>query len=406
MFLTGTLEAQSFYTRSLNPQVKTVQVVADGDFRRLPVCDMEGRTELKISFDYLTDEQPWIDYTIVHCDAQWNQDDLSEMDYLEYSYLPQHVEEIEPSFNTFCQYYHCEVNIPNEGIRPTISGNYAMIFHLQDEPDSILAVACFMVNEGLAFATGEVSGNTDIDFQSIHQQVTMEIGWSDVKLPHLQPADDLKVLVQQNRRRDNQRWIERPSAIYANKAVYEHQSQLIFEAGNHWRRFEFTDERYPGLGVDHVRYVSPLYRAYLNPDRERSLVPYRYDQDQHGMYKVHALHVSNPDIEAEYFYAMFTLDASVSLDTQGVYLVGALTNQEINESTRMEYDSERGLYHKELLLKEGAYNYQYLVPVKSGLSGAMTEGNHYETPNEYQVYVYYHSFGSRYDRLIGTTVLK
>ena len=367
---------------------------------------LDSHAKLKISFDFIADEQPWIDYNIIHCDAQWNPDDLSELSYLQYSNLPHHVEDIESSFNTFLQYYHYQVELPNEDIMPTISGNYAVVFHFQDEPDSLLAIACFMITESMAFVSGEVSGNTDIDFRASHQQLSMQVSWSDVKLPHLQPAEDLKILVQQNGRRDNQRWIEHPSSMQSNKAVYEHDRQLIFEAGNHWRRFEFTDERYPGLGVDHIRYQAPFYHAFIHRDHTRHQGSYLYDQDQHGRYKIHALNVDDVDTEAEYFYAEFEFKAPAHLDTQGIYLVGSLTNQEIDETTRMEYDSEQEVYRKSLLLKEGAYNYQYLVPVKNGLTGAMTEGNHYETPNEYQIFVYYHPFGSRYDRLIGTAIIK
>lgn len=407
MALTMSLEAQSVFTHSVHPQVKTLQVIADGDFQRLPVIDLAGNVPLQISFDWLGDEQPWIDYTLVHCNAQWERDDLGEMDFLEYSYLPVHCEEIHPSFNTFLQYYHFEVDFPSETIRPTISGNYAMLFHLQDEPDSLVAVACFMVSEQMAFVSGSVSGNTDIGFQAQHQQLTMEIAWSESRLPHLNPAADMHVLVRQNGRRDNQRWLDHPTRMGKGKAIYEHERKLIFEAGNHWRRFEFTDERYPGLGVDHVRYHAPIYYAYLRPDKARNLDNYRYDQDQHGRYKVHALHVDDMDTEAEYFQAMFELDAPQRLDQQGIYLVGDFTHQVLDASTRMEYDLNNGRYYKEVLLKEGAYNYQYLVPTgKGALTTTFVEGNHYETPNEYQIFVYYHPFGSRTDRLIGTATLK
>ena len=408
--LTGSLEAQTLYTGSRHAQVKTVQVLADGDFSRLPVIDLAGGGSLNVSFDFLANEQPWVDYTIVHCDARWQPDDLSPMDYLEYSYLPRHVESVEPSFNTFLQYYHYEVVFPNEGARPLVSGNYAMLFHMQDEPDSLLAIACFMVSEQMAFVTGEVSGNTDVDFHAMHQQVTMSVAWSEARLPHLEPTTDLMVLVQQNRRRDSQRWLDHPSRMQAGRAIYEHERQLIFEAGNTWRRFEFTDERYPGIGIDHVRYHAPLYYAYLNRDRARNLDNFRYDQDQHGRYKVHALHVDNVATEAEYFRAMFMLDAPATLANRGIYLVGDFTSQVIDESTRMEYDVNQGLYYKEVLLKQGAYNYQYLVPAgtlaNSPLTTAYIEGNHYETPNEYEIFVYYRPFGSRFDRLLGVATLK
>lgn len=407
MALSMSLEAQSVFTHSVHPQVKTLQVIADGDFQRLPVIDLAGNVPLQISFDWLGDEQPWIDYTLVHCNAQWERDDLGEMDYLDYSYLPVHCEDVQPSFNTFLPYYHFEVNFPTETIRPTISGNYAMLFHLQDEPDSLLAVACFMVSEQMAFVSGAVSGNTDVDFVAQHQQLTLEVAWSENRLPHLDPASDLRLLIQQNGRRDNQRWIEHPSRMGQGKAVYEHESGLIFEAGNHWRRFEFTDERYPGLGIDRVRYHAPIYYAYLNPDKARPLDNYRYDQDQHGRYKVHALHVDDMNTEAEYFKAVFELDAPPKFDLSGIYLVGGFTHQLLDASTRMEYDPNTGRFRKEVLLKEGAYNYQYLVPSgKGALSTAFIEGNHYETSNEYQIFVYYCPFGSRTERLIGTATLK
>lgn len=417
VLLTGTLKAQSFYTHPLHPQVKTLQVMGNQDFQKLPVLNFDGVSSVTASFDFLADEQPWIDYTIVHCDAEWKPDDLDAMDFLSESFLPRHVEGITPSFNTTSEsYYHCQVTIPNEEVRPTISGNYAILFHQQDEPDSILAVATFMVSAQEAFVSGTISGNTDIDFNATHQQLTMEIGWSNKKHPHLEPATDLHVLVQQNRRLDQSRWIEAPSRIEIGKAYYEHLQSLIFEGGNHWRRFEVTDVHYPGLGVDRIRYHAPYYYAYLFEGRARALDNYRYDQDQHGRFLVLAKGVEDVNIEAEYVKTVFTLDAPQQLDKQGIYLLGDMTCQMLDDQARMEYDAEKGLYRKELLLKQGAYNYMYVVPnreVKAGdnpfgtkVSTSVTEGSHYETPNEYQVFVYYRPFASRYDHLIGVAVLK
>lgn len=406
MVCLGPLKAQPFYTHSTHPRVKTLQVIAEDDFERLPILGFEGTTTLAVSFDYLSDEQPLIDYTVIHCNAAWERDNLDELDYLESSFLPQHVETVTPSFNTFVQYAHYEVAFPNDQVKPTVSGNYAVLFHLQDEPDSLLAVATFMVSEEQMIVSGSVSGNTDIDFNAMHQQLTLQIGWTKDVSPYLNPDTELKVLVQQNRRRDNQRWLDHPSRIESTQVYYEHQRQLIFEAGNHWRRFEFTNHRYPGLGVDYIRYHAPVYYAYLNRDEARPIANYRYDQDQNGRYLVHSLNVDDVDTEADYFMAMFSLDAPASVPGGGIYLVGDFTYQETDASTRMEYDLESGMYYKEVLLKAGAYNYQYLVPVRGGLTTSAIEGNHYETPNEYQIFIYYHPFASRYDRLLGVAVVR
>ena len=412
--LISPLKAQLFYTQSLSPEVKSLQVIADKDFLKLPVIGLDGNSSLDIRFDCITDDQPWIDYTIVHCNAQWERDNLDESDYLEYSYLPQHIEDVNPSFNTLLSYYHYHLSIPNEHIKPTISGNYAVLFHLQGEPDSLLAIATFMVSEGTAYVEGQVSGNTDIDFNALHQQLTLNVSWNSNLFPHLDPGTELSLKVQQNRRRDNEVWINHPSRIMANSAYYEHNRNLIFEAGNHWRRFEYTTHRYPSIGVDRIRYLAPIYSAFLYEDKQRNTDNYYFDQDQHGRYLIHALNVDDENTEAEYFRAMFVLKAPLSLNARGIYLVGDFTYQQQDSLYRMEYDYTAEQYHKEVLLKSGAYNYQYLVPagfsnIANGVSRLTTsviEGNHYETPNEYQVYVYLKTIGSRYDRLIGATILK
>ena len=69
----------------------------------------------------------------------------------------------------------------------------------------------------------------------------------------------------------------------------------------------------------------------------------------------------------------------------------------------MRYNKEYGIYEKNILLKQGMYNYMYLTksPGQETISSTDTEGNFYETQNTYTIYVYHRPFGERYDRLIG-----
>lgn len=68
----------------------------------------------------------------------------------------------------------------------------------------------------------------------------------------------------------------------------------------------------------------------------------------------------------------------------------------------MEYDQENKQYYKELLLKQGFYNYMYLVQGGS-TDPYYFEGSHYETENRYEIFVYNRPIGSRTDLLIGYT---
>lgn len=403
------LQAQQrddFYTHPIDKQVKTLRTIVDGDFMRLPVIDNSQNSSIEISFDYLANEEPYLEYRVVHCDAQWQQDDLSELDYLD-GFLPVKVAAAEPSFNTFTNYFHYSVNFPNKDVKLQVSGNYAVIFYDEDNPDTPIAVATFSVSEQMAFVAGEVSANTDIDYLQQHQQLTLQCSWSQSQLPYLDPAHDLKLLVTQNHRPDTRRIIPSPSRMEAGKAFYEHQQPLIFEAGNTYRRFEFTDHRYATFGIEQVRYQAPDYHVTLVTDQARSGSFYRYDQDQHGRYLVHALRVDDTDLESEYFWAHFFLSGAMPpRGNGGIYLTGDFTYGELSDDYKMTYDTELQCFVADVLLKQGHYNYQYLVEMPDGrLSTSVVEGNYYETQNQYDIYVYYRPIGARYDRLLGVAQL-
>lgn len=409
-FCSSALMAQmtDYYTHPLNDSIRTLQVIVDDDFTRLPVVDLKGNSRLSIAFDFLATEVPHLCYRVVHCSQDWEESSMSELDYLE-GFQPVRVDRVTPSFNTFTSYYHYQVDFPNENVRLKLSGNYAVLFHMEDDPDDIVAIATFGVSEQMAFVTGEVSGVTDVDYRSQHQQLNLELTWSSKQMPHLDPSRDVRIVVYQNNRRDTRRDLRAPSRMDREKAVYEHQRDLIFEGGNVYRRFEFIDERYASLGVDKVRYKAPFYHVMLMPDAAKVTKAYFYDKDQHGRYVIHALRVDDVATQGEYFYAHFSLEAPLKPQGQEIYLTGDFTYGNFDDEYQMQYDAATGLYHQEVLLKQGAYNYQYVVgnPMdeKRCMSTSMVEGNHYESKNEYEIYVYYRPFGARYDRLLGTAVI-
>ena len=68
----------------------------------------------------------------------------------------------------------------------------------------------------------------------------------------------------------------------------------------------------------------------------------------------------------------------------------------------MKYNKESGLYENTLLIKQGFYNYKYVLLKKDGfLDEGFISGNFDVTENEYQVLVYFRDLGARYDQIIG-----
>jgi hypothetical protein len=85
--------------------------------------------------------------------------------------------------------------------------------------------------------------------------------------------------------------------------------------------------------------------------------------------------------------------------------VGELSGNQISDSSLMEFDERKGVYYKRLTLKQGFYSYSYLtkdeVNKNDFANAELTEGNYWETENNYTILVYYRPFGGRHDELVG-----
>ena len=83
--------------------------------------------------------------------------------------------------------------------------------------------------------------------------------------------------------------------------------------------------------------------------------------------------------------------------------MGALTDWRMDEFSRLQFNSGARRYEKMLFLKQGYYNYIYVVQKKGKPTGDefMIEGSHWETPHIYTIYVYYRQTGAQTDLLIG-----
>jgi hypothetical protein len=84
-----------------------------------------------------------------------------------------------------------------------------------------------------------------------------------------------------------------------------------------------------------------------------------------------------------------------------------LTNWLLDSSSEMEYDPVINAYRTTLMLKQGYYNYQYVMVERGETQGEVfqLENSYYETENDYLILVYYRKQGERTHRLIGAEVI-
>ena len=382
---------------SLADNIRTVELKVDGQWGQPPVM----RQRVDISFDDLQDQYVRYTYRIVHCNRDWTPSDIYRGDYMT-GMNETDVIDYEPSRNTEQSYFHYQFSLPNAEHKLLISGNYRVEI-LEWGADEPVAVVCFSVSENKVGITAEVTANTDIDTYEAHQQMEMSLDYRNLGTSNAER--ELMPVVVQRGRWDNCVTDLRPNYLRAGQMVYSHNADLIFPAGNEYRRFEILDEYVATKGVDRMRYENGLYHAYVYPDEPRD--HYLYDEDQDGRYLVRNGDNERNDTESDYFITHFALQMP-RLEGGQLYINGDMTDGMFTDDYVMDYDDINHQYDIALSLKQGSYNYQYLF-VPDGTNIGLTapvEGNYHQTENEYYIYVYWRPMGGRYDRLVGFKTLR
>lgn len=391
-------------TRLIDPAFKTLKVQIDGNFMAPPIIGLNNDEQLCVSFDEMGEDRSYLRYSLTHCNADWQPSGLLDSEILN-SFNEAEITDYGFSAGVFRHYVNYRVCIPNDDMRPLISGNYLLRVYREGEQDDPVLQARFSITDDAVRVVGESSSITDRGNNDIWQQVDFSINTGNYLIRD--PFSELIVKVEQNGVDVTPSRPVRPLRVEQGRLVYEHNPGLIFPAGNEFRRFETVRTNYTGMHVAENSYGGDGYTAVLSKDEERASRPYIYDRTQFGRFKIDEYSASDPDLGADYVKTVFTLDYPRIMNGD-ILIDGEFTRGMPDEERIMEYDADSGLYRKTLMLKQGSYNYRYEARLHTPGSlptSSPIEGDHYETRNEYVVKVYQRQPGSRYDRLIGTTTI-
>ena len=385
-----------------DPTFRTLKIQRSDNFFMPPVISLRGDEALTVNFDRLGEDRDFLRYRLLHCNADWQPSGLVESEYLS-GFNDLAIEDYAFSQNTFVHFINYRIELPAEELRPLVSGNYLLQVYDEQDPGETLLQARFCVSEETVEIMAQADSQTDRGLNGEFQQldVILDTGQTAIRNPY----SDITLTVEQNAVPGTDAVVIRnPQRVQGNRVIYEHLNELIFPAGNEFRRFETVRADYPGMNVDSVRYVGPGYHAYLRrdgPGRDRS---YSYDQTQSGRFMVREYNATDADLGADYVTVHFTLEMPEIIDAE-VYVEGEMTLGRYSAQNRMRYDRDRHAYTLEMPLKQGSYNYRYVVKSAAGTDPYFIDGNKYETRNEYTVKAYVRQPGERADRLVGTTTV-
>ena len=383
---------------------RTLKTEVEDNFMSPPVIRLGTNDRILVKFDEIGEDNSYLEYRLIHCDADWQPSRLIESEYLE-GFNSVRIEDYAYSTATFVHYVNYLIAFPNEELQIKHSGNYLLQVYDPERPEETLLQTRFQVTENRARIEGNVTSRTDMGHNTYWQQLAFEIDCQGIG--EFNPYQDIIVYVTQNNREATKRRIMTPLRVSGCKIIYEHLNDLVFGASNEYRRFESVSNSFPGMRVDSLRYMGSNYHVWLKVDEPRQSASYSYDQTQHGRFLVREYNSTDSDIGADYITVHFLLECP-ELPSYDIYLDGEFTHDRMDKENQLTYDHRVGGYVAEVPLKQGAYNYQYVTRSRQTgeISTSTIEGDKYETLNEYGIAVYFRPPGARADRLISYRILQ
>lgn len=389
-------------------EVKTVTLTREGVELERPVLTMGRGERMLLQFDLLADEAESLHWSVAHCDADWRRDNLEPYEFMN-GFEQGEIENYDFSFTTRRPYVHYYQTIPAKFAEFTHSGNYLLA--VTDERGDTLLTRRFWVTEESAKLETQLT--KPYDGMDLRKRQEMDVSVKSLEIidnsfltPQLRPEYE-RVLVQQNGREDNARWLEF-TGYDGGALCYRFRPCNIFHGGNTFRYFDCSNLYAPMYNVQRVEEYGGELFAILQPEEDRSKKHFLSETTLNGGMKVNVQGRQRPAIEAEYVWVNITLPMAQPWLDKSVYVVGQLTDWRLDSASRMDYNPKFKAYVKRILLKQGYYSYQLLVMGTMGrlepmgdISATETlEGDHMETPNTYTVFIYHREPSDRADRLL------
>ena len=383
------------------PNIKTVLFYREGFVLTSPIINLNTDEKLVLKFDDLEGNFKRMRYTFIHCDAYWMPSDLRPNEYLS-GFYEDDITDYKYSYNTLQKYTNYTLTIPGDNMKPLLSGNYLLKVYMEDEPDNLVLTRRFMIVDPKVTVNAIVNQPTVVEYRNYKQEVDFSIDKTGYTINN--PYQDLKVVVQQNGRWDNAIRNLKPLYIKGDILDYNYEEENVFSGGNVFRYFDIKSMNAYTEFIAHQVKDSIGYEVFLKEELRKTFKVFVSQKDLKGrMFIKSDDNVTDSDIESEYVYVHFFLKYEAPFQDGGVYILGGLTDWNYSKGAKMEYNYDWKGYTATLYLKQGYYNYQYVFLENGKQVGDETliEGSHYETDNEYTIYVYHRELGENYDVLIG-----
>lgn len=385
--------------------IHSIKLYKSGDIYSYPVMALNSGDQLELHFDDMDADVKNCYYTYQLCNADWTPSDLNSFDYIR-GFQTNRITTYRYSSISLARYTHYEAILPDRNCQPTRSGNYLLKVFVNNDTSQLLFTKRFLVTDNRVSIAAQLMEPFNVQLSRTDQRIRIIVNTVNAKINTLSPQD-LKVVVLQNNTWLSAAMVNRPS-IYRGDYYEYNDDATSFPGGREWRWVDLRSMRLMSDRVQKMTDSANEIHISVKPDVERTGQIYVYYRDLNGIYTIENADGNNPDWQSDYGYVHFTFipPGRQAYAGRDLYLFGELTNYSPDETSRMVFNPDKGVYEGTLFLKQGYYNYSYIsIDSKEKNPGRFsfsnTEGNYNSTENNYTILVYYKAFGARSDELIG-----
>ena len=362
-----------------------------GSETQFPTLVLGSAEALRLEFDLMEPSGRPLTVYFYHADVDW-QRDLHPAEYLG-TFQRDDLIDYTPSRATDIPYTHYSYQFPNASISFLLSGNYILRVAEQGNEDDALFERPFFISEQ---ATNLQMG---IESMQLGRGGFSSIQPAALFIP---PAGidgnvfDYTVCFVRNGRFEAPRCAEQPSLIQQPALRFYLEPSQAFEpvVADYFLDLSAIQG---GTDIERIDFNAVPYRVTLEPDLARfpgdPLDPILNGQTVvSGVVK----DVADPDISAQYVNVQFSYvpDTGRPLG-RDVILTGSFNGWQVDPANKMSWNGETESYVGEMLLKQGFYDYRYVI---SG--DRLPRGTVPRPENLYLAMVYFSDLRVNTDRLL------
>jgi len=355
---------------SQEKNIKSIELFDLKSGNKKLIYDMNDN--IVLSFDHLTSTVQNFYVKIEHNDYNWNKSIIRKNEFLN-GYDDVRIKNYQNSYNTIQDYINYQFNLSNNEFKIKKSGNYNIV--VNDNYGNLIFNEKIIITGKGSIGVIEVTRTDNLNYTDSSHQLKVTIPCNSCQINS--NKYEYVMVIYKNNDLTNPLVLDKPDYALAGNFIYDN---LIFDAGSEYLNFDNSEVLNSSSEIMEVK-INDSYETILYPDVLDN--KYSLEDDLNGSFKTYS-NTNNPRNESEYSLVHFKLSSknlNINPLKNDVFIVGDFNRYQISDRFKLNFEDK--YLEKKILLKQGFYNYKYVIDdSKSDIK------NFWQTENIYTAILY------------------